>query len=240
MDNSIYNGLQLTLERRFAKSLGMLITYTYSHDIDDSSGNYNSFENSYNRNLERGNADFDVRRRFVASWTWALPIHSSGVMNRVVGGWQVNGILNLFDGLPFSVNSSTNSLNNGSGSRASILAGANGALPIDQRTIAEWFNIAAFTAPALLQFGNTGRNILRGPGTAQADMSLFKDFHLAASEVKRLQVRAEFFNVCNSPQFNNPNASIGTAPAGTITSAGTPFLFQRTSREIQFALKLYF
>ncbi len=240
IDNSIYNGLQVTLERRLARSLGMLLTYTYSHGIDDSSGDYNAFENSYNRNLDRGNSDFDVRNRFSASWTWALPFHSSGMMNRVVGGWQLNGILSLFPGLPFSVNSASNTLNNGSSSRASLLPGVNGALPADQRTIAEWFNIAAFTAPGPQQFGNTGRNILRGPGTAQADMSLFKDFPFTKNEARRLQVRAEFFNVTNTPQFNNPNTTVGTAPAGTVTSSGSPFLFQRLSREIQLALKLYF
>ncbi len=115
--------LQVTLERRLAKSLAMLLSYTYSHDIDDSSGNYNAWMNSYNRNEDRGNADFDVRNHVSASWTWALPFHNSGRMNLLVGGWQLNGILSLFDGLPFSVGSASNTLNNGSSSRASILAG---------------------------------------------------------------------------------------------------------------------
>jgi hypothetical protein len=172
--------------------------------------------------------------------TWALPLRTHGRANMLVGGWQLNGILSLFDGLPFSVNSSTNTLNNGGSSRATVLPGANGELPVDQRSLARWFNIAAFTAPATLQFGNTGRNILRGPGTAQADMSLFKDFFFSADQVRRLQFRAECFNVSNTPQFNNPNASIGSAAAGTISAAGAPLTFQRTSRQIQLALKLYF
>jgi hypothetical protein len=218
----------------------MLLTYTYSHGLDDASTDYIAFQDSYNRNADRGNSDYDVRNRFVASWTWALPFHSSGPMNRVVGGWQLNGILSLFDGLPFSVASATNTLNTGGSSRARLLPGTEGALPVNQRTLAEWFNIGAFTAPGPQQYGNTGRNILRGPGTAQADMSLFKDFPLSAGDARRLQFRAEFFNVSNTPQFNNPNSAIGTAQAGTIIGAGTPFLFQRLSREIQFALKLYF
>ena len=113
------------------------------------------------------------------------------------------------------------------------------ALPIDQRTIARWFNIAAFTAPGPQQFGNTGRNILRGPGTAQADLSLFKDF----------PVHEERAGGCNCA----PNLSMSaTRRSSTIRTvhrhgaggdhhrAGTPFLFQRPSREIQLALKLYF
>src|SRR5262249_43602231 len=139
VDNSIYNGLQVTLERRFGKSLGMLITYTYSHGIDDSSSNYTAFMNSYNRNQDRGNSDYDVRKRFVASWTWSLPFRTDGAMKRVVNGWQLNGILSLFDGLPFSVNSATNTLNTGGSSRASILPSAQGALPVDQRSLARWF-----------------------------------------------------------------------------------------------------
>lgn len=218
----------------------MLVTYTYSHGIDDSSADFGAWMYSYNRNLDRANSDFDVRRRFVASWTWALPFHGSRRMNLALGGWQLNGILSLFDGLPFSVGSATNTLNNGSSTRASILPGATAALPVDQRSIARWFNIAAFTAPGPQQFGNTGRNILRGPGTAQADLSLFKDFFLSEQKGRRLQFRAECFNASNTPQFNNPSASIGAAGAGTITGAGAPLTFQRTSREIQLALKLYF
>jgi hypothetical protein len=71
-------------------------------------------------------------------------------------------------------------------------------------------------------------------------LSLFKDFAFNESASRRLQLRAEGFNVLNTPQFNNPNASIGNAAVATITSAGAPLLFQRTSREIQLALKLYF
>jgi hypothetical protein len=240
VDNSIYNGLQLTLERRLSRSLSMLVTYTYSHNIDDASADFGAWMNSYNRNQDRANADFDVRNRFAASWTWALPFRATGRMNQLVGGWQLNGILSLFDGLPFTVSSASNTLNTGSGTRASILPGANGELPVDQRSLSQWFNVAAFTAPGPQQFGNTGRNILRGPGTAQADLSLFKDFLLSADAVRRLQFRAESFNVSNTPQFNNPAASIGSAGVGTISGAGAPLTFQRTSREIQFALKLYF
>jgi len=240
VDNSIYNGLQVTLERRLARSLSMLVTYTYSHVLDVSSADFGAWQNAYNRNMDRGNADFNVPHRFVASWTWALPFHSRGRLKPLLSGWALNGIVSLYNGLPFSVGSATNTLNNGGSSRASLLPGAKAALPVDQRTIAQWFNIAAFTAPGPQQFGNTGRNILTGPGTAQADLSLFKDFFLSASETRRLQFRAESFNVTNTPQFNNPASSIGNAGAGTITAAGAPLTFQRTSREIQLALKLYF
>ena len=239
VDNSIYNGLQVTLERRMSRTLSMLVTYTYSHVLDVSSVDFGAWQNAYNRQMDRGNADFNVTNRIVASWTWALPFHPAGHAKLLLAGWQVNGILSLFPGLPFSVGSATNTLNNGGGSRATLLPGVEATLPNDQRSIARWFNIAAFTAPSQQQFGNTGRNILLGPGTAQADLSLFKDFALSA-DGRRLQLRAESFNISNTPQFNNPAASIGNAGAGTISAAGAPLTFQRTSREIQLALKLYF
>jgi hypothetical protein len=93
-------------------------------------------------------------------------------------------------------------------------------------------------APVQYTFGNSGRNILYGPGTKQLDLSLFKSFHIA--ENSRVEFRAEAFNAFNTPQFNNPNASIGFSGVGKITSAGNPTVYQRTSRQIQLALKLYF
>jgi hypothetical protein len=107
-------------------------------------------------------------------------------------------------------------------------------------SIHAWFDTTAFASPGQYVFGNSGRNILYGPGTKEFDLSLFKNFVFNESGSRRLQFRAEAFNVLNTPQFNNPNAQIGNPAAGTITSAGAPLLFQRTSREIQLALKLYF
>jgi len=95
-------------------------------------------------------------------------------------------------------------------------------------------------APAQFAFGNSGRNILYGPGTKQLDFSLFKSFALGERGERRLQFRAEAFNALNTPQFNNPSSSIGFAGVAKITSAGTPTVFQRTSRQIQVALKVYF
>jgi hypothetical protein len=107
-------------------------------------------------------------------------------------------------------------------------------------TISQWFNTADFVSPGNYKYGNSGRNILYGPGTKQVDLSMFKSFGLGANEARYFQFRVESFNLFNTPQFNNPNAQIGNTAAGTITSAGQPFLFQRTSREIQVAGKLFF
>ncbi|MBM3727996.1 MAG: TonB-dependent receptor [Acidobacteria bacterium] len=236
--SSIYHGLQVSMERRVSRGLSLLAAYTYSHAIDENSGPLNTPMDVRDFRRDRGNADFDVRQRLALSWTWQLPVHPRGPLNHVFGGWQTNGILSLYDGLPFSVASATNSLNIGSGTRADRLR--NGALPKDGRNIDRWFDIAAFAPPGPQLFGNGGRNILRGPGTKQVDFSVFKDFGFSSDSARRIQFRTEFFNLTNTPQFNNPNSTVGAPGAATIRSAGAPLTFQRTSRQIQLALKLYF
>jgi hypothetical protein len=121
-------------------------------------------------------------------------------------------------------------------------------------SIRAWFDTttSSFQAPKTItvstptgdqiysSYGNSGRNILYGPGTEQFDVSLFKNFRFDEAGARHLQLRVETFNIFNTPQFNNPNAQIGGSTVGTITSAGQPLLFQRTSREIQLAGKFYF
>ena len=131
----------------------------------------------------------------------------------------------------------TSTLNTGSGSQFPNRIGS-GELPSDQRSIDRWFDISAFAAPPQYTFGNSGRNILYGPGTKQIDLSLFKSFSF--TEKRRVEFRAEAFNAFNTPQFNNPNASIGFGGVAKIISAGNPTVYQRTSRQIQLALKVYF
>ena len=231
--NSTYHALQATVERHLAKDLDFQVAYTLSHNIDGAGAS-----DRRNFRLDKGNSDIDARNRLVASWTYALPFRVSNVLKTVVNGWQANGILSLYDGLPFSVSSASNSLNNGSGTRADRIG--NGALPADQRTIQKWFDTTAFAIPGPQLYGNGGRNILSGPGTKQLDFSLFKSFVVREDRNWRFQLRGEFFNLTNTPQFNNPAASIGSAGVGTISSAGSPSTYQRTSRQVQLALKFLF
>jgi hypothetical protein len=155
----------------------------------------------------------------------------------VAGGWQLNTIATFLTGLPFTPTMQTSTLNTGTGSQFPNRI-ASGELPSSQRTIDHWFDASAFIAPGQYLFGNSGRNVLYGPGTRQIDLSLFKNF--AFTESRRVEFRAEAFNALNTPQFNNPNASIGFTGVAVITSAGSPTVYQRTSRQIQLAVKLYF
>jgi hypothetical protein len=107
-------------------------------------------------------------------------------------------------------------------------------------TINLWFDPTCFTSAAFGSFGDAGRGIFNGPGTNEADISLFKKTYMNADQTRYLEFRAEFFNITNTPQFNGPNNCIGCGGVGSISSAGTPSNFSRTSRQIQLALKLYF
>jgi hypothetical protein len=236
---SNYNSLQLTAEPR-TKDLSFLFSYTYSHSLDESSSSPGSFVDAYNRHADYGDADENFPNRFVGSINYSLPFQGSGLLRPVVQGWQMNAILSYFDGLPFSVSSGSNSLGLADGitPRAQFIgASGNGSLPSGQRTLKEWFNTADFANPGAQQWGDSGRNILQGPGTKNVDFSVFKNITL--HEAKTLQLRSEFFNLFNTPQFNNPNATVGNG-FGTISSAGSPTTLQRISREIQFAAKVNF
>jgi len=243
---SNYNALQVTAERR-AHGLGFLASYTYSHDLDEGSAESASVTNPYNIRYDYGNADYNVPNRFVASANYQLPFKGSGVLGPIERGWQVNAIAQFFDGLPFSVASGT-ALGDGLTTRAQLLPGfGNGSLPKAQRSLGKWFNTAAFAVPAAGTYGNSGRNSLEGPGTKTVDFSIFKDTHLSESKV--LQLRAEAFNLANTPQFNNPAATVGTLNPttglysngfGTISSAAAESTFQRTERQVQFAAKISF
>jgi hypothetical protein len=237
--SSIYHSLQAAAEKRVSRGFSFLLSYTWAHGIDN--GDFIAArQDLHNLCAERGNSATDLRHRFVGCWTWVLPFGRSakGALRAVVSGWQANGILSLYVGLPFTVTSSINTLN-GSGSQRVNRIGS-GELPSEQRSLQRWFDLGAFTVPAPYQFGNSGVDILRGPGASQLDYSMFKSFYFSSDQRRSLQFRAEMFNLFNTPQFNNPAAAIGATGAGSISSAGSKPTFQRTSRNVQFALKVYF
>ena len=164
------------------------------------------------------------------------PGSSNGAVDAILGGWTLNGAMSLYSGIPFTVRANANSLNIGEGSWADRTG--DGALSGSQRTIQNWFDESAFQNPGFRLWGNGGRNTLFGPSTKQFDFSVFKNFQVR--EGMRLQFRTELFNAFNTPQFNNPNATICTANTGRIRSAGCETTLQRTQRQVQLALKLIF
>jgi len=241
-----YHSLQMTAERRFTKGLSWLGSYTYSHSIDNvptqqGGGQEGPVPQDIRyRFLDRGSSSFDIRHRTTQSFIYDLPFGkdrhfaiTNPVANAIFGGWQVNGILTVQGGLPFTPVLAT-SLSNAGASRPDRIGSGELSTP----TIARWFDTsfgipgAAWANPAQFTYGNGGRNILRGPGRTNIDGSIFKVARL--NERYRLQLRGEFFNFLNHPQFDLPNGTIGSAAAGTISSTvGSP-------RDIQFSLRLSF
>jgi hypothetical protein len=240
--NSEYNGLQVRVEHRFSHGLGLLMTYTYGHSLDNSSSvnlqsrNFSDFRWSAHPEWEHGNSDFDVRHRFVLSYTYELPFGhgkrfaTSGLANQVFGGWELSGIASLISGNWFTILDSTSNFANSDGSqRPDTVANPNGR-PCVPGTL---FNTCAFVDPPLGSFGNTGKNTVRGPGFRNWDFSVFKNF--ALPDRTSLQFRAEFFNLLNRTtlSFNNAGTDLGSQTFGFPDQARNP-------REIQFAIKFYY
>jgi hypothetical protein len=225
--------------------LSYQVAYTWAHAIDNG-GFIGTRQNLYDLRAERGNSDIDLRHRFTGTFTWQLPfgsarrfLNQSGrAVDLVLGGWQINGLVSIYAGLPFTVSSSINTLNGSGGQRADRLR--NGTLSRSERSLQRYFDTAAFAVPGQFLFGNSGTNILFGPGTTQFDFSSFKQVDLGSEGRYRFQLRGEVFNLFNTPQFNNPASAIGNVNAGRINSAGSKTTFQRTSRQVQFALKFFF
>jgi hypothetical protein len=245
LGNSSYHSLQLSFDRRLTAGLSLLGAYTWSHSIDDSSNDAGGGpQNVRNIRAERGSSDFDVRHRLVISSLYEIGLGRSlrGVPAAFLKGWQMGGIATFQTGAPFTpaMVGGQNTLGSGVGSQRPDRL-RDGTLSASERSIQRWFDVTAFAAPAPFTFGNSPRNASFGPGTKQVDFSAAKQFRLGSSDTApTLQYRAEFFNLFNTPQFNNPNATIGSPQAGTITSAGDKILLVRTSRQIQMALVFRF
>jgi hypothetical protein len=193
-----------------------------------------------NFGADYANASFDLRQRFVLSTIYELPFgrgrqfgkNWNRVSNALLGGWQLNGILTLQTGQPFTLNTRDASCGCGGITLPDLVPGANpNAVPPGGRTVNEWFDTASFTAPAPGTYGNLGMESNYAPGLANLDLSFFKTF--AFTERYRLQFRAEADNFTNSPHFGVPNNMQGDPGFGQITSS-------YGERRVNFALRLQF
>ncbi len=238
--NSSYNSLQASFERRFARSFSFVANYTFSKSIDYNSTNTtqgsSDVVNPFRIASNRGLSDFDVPHRFVLSGVYSLPewTSSTPLVHHLAGGWQLSGIWSWQSGFPFGVTSGADNSRSGiNQDRADYTGGP--AMPSsdrsEQQMLRSYFNVAAFTSNAPGTFGSSGRNILRGPPSFNLDLSAQKYFSL--TERLRMQFRAEFFNLTNTPSFGLPTANITSPSVGQILSAGDP-------RILQFGIKVLF
>jgi hypothetical protein len=235
--NSIYNSLQVSVEKRFSKGFNVSANYTFGKTIDEVSYLTDTCStntiNPYNVRAYRAVSDFNVPHRFVLNYLWQLPApKQNAVLRNLLGNWQTTGILNWQSGFPLTISTGEDDSLSGVGndladlvSKPSLTSG-----PLGQR-IQQWFTTAAFHTAAPGTFGNSGRNILKGPGTFNLDFSVQRLFTI--KDRFKLQYRAEFFNGLNHTLLNNPGTTVTAGGFGQITSARDP-------RILQMALKLRF
>ncbi|WP_263366706.1 TonB-dependent receptor [Edaphobacter bradus] len=238
---SHYDSLQAQLNYRASKGLTMTSSYTWAHNIDNSNGYLGFYAVSdlyfYDHRLNKGNSTLDQRHVFVASALYNLPFgrgqRFAGDVSRgvdyVIGGWQFNTIVTAETGTPFSVTFPVY------GGGTSIRADLTGVQPIYFHSISGYYlNPAAFSkvAPVGRQ-GNSGRNQFFGPGIASGDLSLFKTFSI--TERFKSELRAEIFNLTNTPQFTNPDGNITDGNFGRVTATR-----QASERQMQMAIRILF
>ena len=215
--NSNYNAMQISL-RRNTGPLVLSVAYTYSHSLDDSSDRYDgTFVNAYDLRANYASSTFDQRHILNISYVYDFPFFKKpGLENKLLGGWELSGIVTWQTGTPFSVVPNqfgdAAGVANGVGSGAyadlvpgqnphSVPSGTTGAGPL-------LFNPAAFALPTGLTFGDEGRDAFAGPSFSNFDMALFKKF--AVTESSHFEFRAEGFNVFNQTEFTGVHATIDT------------------------------
>ena len=252
MDNvatSAYNSLQVKIEKKFSNGLQFLGSYAWGHYIDEGgSGFSQSSAPQIDNNFaaDRGDGTFDYRHIFTGSWVYDLPAghgrrflnNTNPVVTAILGGWEFSGITHFNSGGPLGMGVNVDIANIGQRSlaeRPDLVPGqpqrTTPSSGTDQTT--GYLNKAAFATPAPYTYGNLGRNTARNLGEQNFDLGLYKNFPIHENK-QSVQFRAEFFNAFNHVNLGGIDGTIEDTTFGSI--GGT----QNDSREIQFALKLYF
>ena len=248
---SNYDALQAKLEHS-GSAYSAILSYTYSHSLDDKSSEAgingdtsgNGPQNEYDFNADYSSSSFDITHSFVGSVTADFPFGkgrrflagSSRALDTLVGGWQINGIVTMRTGFPFSVAATDiNFINQGFGQRADVVG--NPKAGGFSKGVNEWFNTSSFVQPAMGDYGNSSRDILRAPGVENVDASFFKSISLI--DRLNLQTRFEGFNLFNHTNLGFPNATvpqsatlpnpsygvIGSAAPGRIIQVAMKFIW---------------
>jgi hypothetical protein len=231
-DDSTYEGATLTWQRRFVRGFFFTTNYTYSKSIDASSlfnamslGGFAGLQNSMCLSCDRGRSDWDIGHMFTNSFSW-----QSSSRSLFLRGWQIAGTSRLSSGNPFSpVNTGAN-LALGEANRPNRIGKGTVANPSPN----QWFNVADFplVPDGSFAFGNSGRNILDGPGLISVNLTIYKNFTI--KELNHLQLRWEVYNVLNHANFQLPTNNVASPAAGTLTSTTQP------GRQIQFGARYAF
>jgi hypothetical protein len=250
-----YNGLTVVLRQRLVNGLSANLSYTWSHSLDTSADSNSGGTAMYQGHLklDYGNSNGDIKNRFVGTVTYALPslVGHNLAIREALGGWQVNAIVDLRTGTPFTVGLSSDVANAGNlGTQRPNYVHAERTTCSRQTVInggthASCLDVTAYANPANFTYGNVHRNDTYGPGAANTNLSLFKDF--AIREGIQFQLRGEAFNAFNHPNpalvptgtVNGPSTTLGSSSFGQITAAQTSFT-STGARIVQVAGKINF
>jgi len=251
---SSYSALQVSLTRRLSKGLQFRGNYTFSKSLDIHSSSFLANEGiagattimiPQNPRADWGPSNFNPHQQWSGNFGYQLPFgrgqllggSASGLEDKLISGWSMNGIVSMQTGFPFTPLVGSNQSNDGDSrnpDRVSIDPAFTG--PRVTGNFNQWFNPSAFMLPPAGTYGNAGRNILIGPGLADFDMSLFKT--TAITERFKAEFRAEFFNLFNRTNLGMP--IVATFSSGKASPTAGEINYTATSqREIQFGLKLF-
>ncbi|MCL5742474.1 MAG: TonB-dependent receptor, partial [Acidobacteria bacterium] len=241
MAHSTYHSLQIKFRKRYRNGLQFLAAYTWSKMIDDASGLAAGFTNNNDRRLDRSLSSSDIPHHLVFNYQYELPfgagrrfLSQGKLLDAVFGGWRLNGITTIQSGPPVPIFSAANTTNSFGGVQRPNSAGISSETPGGAKDrIDHFFNTAAFLIPPKYAFGNVGRYLPdnRAPGLQNWDLSVLKDIPI--QESRRLEFRAEFFNLFNNVNFGGPATVFGQPQFGTIRQT-------EPARIIQFALKFFY
>jgi hypothetical protein len=231
--NSSYHSMQVQVNRRFTRGLQIGGAWTWSKSMDYVSNDFAAVADIVPTKIwNYGKSDFDRTHTVQINWLWDVPAATKLVKNKFLGTigdhWQLSGVASFISGAPSGIGlNTTNGLDipgGGDGVRPLVLS--NPILPKDQRSLLQYFNASVFALPALGTAGNAPRDVVRGPGTNNFDMTVFKNFPVR--ERVKFQLRFEAYNAFNHTQFSGMNTTAQFNPTtgqqvnaafGTLTSA---------------------
>jgi carboxypeptidase family protein len=233
--NQAYNSFQTGLRMENRHGLTVLLAYTWSHEIDEVSGDLNNVSNPFNLRYDRGSGSLDRRHIFNASYVYTIPFFNKSdnkFLHQVLGGWEFSGVTVAQSGTPIAIRytgADVLGLGGDVTNRENIVA------PIGlPHTVNAWFTKSSFGDPLApwaggsnSGFGNSGKDAVVGPGLFNFNLSLFKNIILTSREEgPRLQLRFESFNTFNHTEFNGIDTGSADGNFGKVTSTYDPRVLQ--------------
>jgi hypothetical protein len=245
---SNYNALQLLLQKRMSRGLQVQVAYTYSQTLTNvtgtgtfAGGKGSIAGDAYNLMSVYGRAAFGLPQRVVGTFLWDIPYRGEGVGKAILGNWGLSGVASLQSGAPLSLSSQISGNIYGGTGFAELCPNFSDSDIVNpgpvKRKLSNYFNTSAVScSPPMVgngySWGNTPMGVVQGPGEHNLDISINRQFQVR--ERFQAQLRGEFYNAFNTPQFSAPGTTVGSSSFGVITSSAV------APRLIQLGLKMRF